>query len=206
MGILSKKNDDKKNASIMVRMPSGLTEVMDMTAVGNTHSSRPDFVIDGIRSFIRFIVSDEYAILHYLEKKEDVDKAVKVKFYYESLKKDTLVYRNTVVNRIKESRKDVDILLSLPKGLAAEIDRVVERTKCFRNHQEFIKCATLYLITIIASNNTNAIIVNEFLQSNKSTQELEEEIEQMSKELDEMRLDLGPLMSSQIGPEDDDKR
>ncbi len=206
MGILSKKNDDKKNASIMVRMPSGLTEVMDMTAVGNTHSSRPDFVIDGIRTFIRFIISDEYSILRYLEKKEDVDKAVKVKFYYESLKKDTLIYRNTVVNRIKESKKDVDILLSLPKGLAAEIDRVVERTQCFRNHQEFIKCATLYLITMIASDNTNAVVVNEFLQSNKSTQELEEEIEQMSRELDEMRLDLEPLMSSQTGSEKDDKR
>lgn len=185
LGILSKDNGEKRNASIMVRMPSNLALIIDQ-CVGITHSSRPDFVTDGIRSFIHYIITEEDSVMRYLKEKEDASREVKLQFYYETMKNKTEMYRKAVVSAAEKStKKDVDILLSLPRGLASQIERVVERTKCFRNHQEFVKAATVYLTTQMGTDNTNENIVLNYLESNQATKDLQEQIEKMRKEMEE---------------------
>lgn len=204
MGILSKDKGEKRNASIMVRMPSNLAMVIDMS-VGLSYTSRPDFVIDGIRRFVHYINNEEASIMLYLQEKEDAARDVKLEFYYESMKERTEMYRKAVVSAAEKSKKkDVDVLLSLPKGLAAQIDGIVERTRCFRNHQEFIKAGSIYLIMIMGMDNTNEMLTTNFLESNQSTKDLREQIEKMRKEMEEGRRDLDPLAN--IPPESDDEQ
>ncbi|MDY0224668.1 MAG: hypothetical protein RBR05_04655 [Candidatus Methanomethylophilaceae archaeon] len=181
MGIIT-KNDGKKNASLMVRVPDGLALAID-NMVGNTHSSRPDCVIDGVRRFIHFICCTEAEIMIYLQEKSDADRDVRLEFYRESIKSSTESYRKAVANAISKSEKDIDVLLSLPKGLAAQIDRTVERTECFKNHQEFVKCSIVYLLTEICTENTNAMLADNYLKSNQSTSELRKQIEKMREEM-----------------------
>jgi len=183
MGIITKDNG-KKNASLMVRVPDGLAFAID-NMVGNTHSSRPDCVIDGIRRFIHFICNTESEIMIYLQEKSDADRDVRLEFYKESIKSSTEPYRKAVTSAISKSKKDVDVLLSLPRGLAAEIDRTVERTGCFKNHQEFVKCSVVFLLREIGAENTNATLTENYLQSNQSTSELKQQIEKMKKEMNE---------------------
>ena len=204
MGILSKTGDDKKNASIMVRMPSNLALVID-TTVGISYTSRPDFVIDGIRRFVHYINNEEAAIMTYLQEKEDAARDVKLEFYYASIKERTDTYRKAVASAAEKSKKkDVDILLSLPKGLASQIDRAVERTKCFRNHQEFIKSGTVYLTTLIGMDNTNDMLTASFLESNQSTKDLREQIDKMKKEMEDRRKGQDPM--NEPSPEPDDEQ
>lgn len=201
MGILSKTDINKKNASIMVRMPSNLAMIIDMS-VGISYTSRPDFVIDGIRRFIHYINNEEAAIMLYLQEKEDAARDVKLEFYYAAMKEKTEMYRKAVSSASEKSKKkDVDILLSLPKGVASQIDRIVERTKCFRNHQEFIKAGTVYLTTIMGMDNTNDMLTTNFLESNQSTKDLREQIEKMRKEMEKERDELAPLVN--FPPEND---
>lgn len=183
MGIIT-KNDGKKNVSLMVRVPDSLALTID-NMVGNTHSSRPDCVIDGIRRFIHFICNAEAEIMTYLQEKSDADRDIRLEFYRESIKSLTETYRKMAVSAISSSKKDVDVLLSLPKGLAAQIDRTVERTGCFKNHQEFVKCSIVYLLMEIGAENTNAMLTESYLQSNQSTSELKKQIEKMKKEMNE---------------------
>ena len=204
MGILSKTDNNKKNASIMVRMPSSLSMMIDMS-VGISYTSRPDFVIDGIRRFIHYINNEEAAIMLYLQEKEDAARDVKLEFYHETIEEKTEMYRNMVGSAsAKSKRKDVDILLSLPKGLASQIDRMVERTGCFRNHQEFIKTGSAYLIVLLGMDNTNDMLTTDFLESNQSTKDLREQIEKMRKEMEELRKGSDPLIN--FPPEPDDEQ
>jgi len=203
MGILSKTGDDKKNASIMVRMPSNLAMIIDMS-VGTAYTSRPDFVIDGIRRFVHYINNEEAGIMLYLQEKEDAARDVKLEFYYETIKEKTEMYRNMIVSAAEKSqKKDVDILLSLPKGLASQIDRLVERTKCFRNHQEFIKAGSCYLIILLGADNTNDMLTASFLESNQSTKDLREQIDKMKKEMEKGRRDADPFANFPPEAKDD---
>lgn len=185
MGIIT-KNDGKKNTNLMVRVPDGLALAID-SMVGNTHSSRPDCIIDGIRRFIHFICSTEAEIMLYLQEKSDANRDVRIEFYKESIKSVTETYRESVANAISKSKRDVDVLVRLPKGLAAQIDYTVERTRCFRNHQEFVKCSIVYLLTEIGADNTNAMLTENYLLNNQSTSELREQIEKMKKEMNESK-------------------
>ena len=170
-----------KNVSLMVRMPKNITNIID-TCVGNTHGSRPDFVIDGIRAFSRYICDCEYEILEYLKDREDADRNVQIEFYRETIRSRTQAYRDEIKIADKTER-DVDILLSLPSKLAMEIDMTVGRTGCFRNRQEFIKSAAVFLSTRIKTMTDAIVKVNLFLKSNQSTEELQEQIERMKKQI-----------------------
>ena len=180
MGIITKKDEKKKNVSVMVRIPKNIANIID-TCVGNTHSSRPDFVIDGIRAFSRYISDCEKDILDYIEEKKDASQDVKVAFYRESIKSQTQSLRDEI-NAADRSEKDVDVLLSLPSKLSLEIDLIVDRTGCFRNHQEFIKASTVYLSTRMGSVTDGTVKVNEFLRANQSTEDLREQIRKMKEE------------------------
>ena len=154
MGILSKDGGEKRNASMMVRLPSNLARIVD-GCVGITHSSRPDFVIDGIRSFIHYINEEENTVMKYLNEKKDASREVKLQFYYETMRNRTEPFRKAITSAVQKSKKkDVDVLLSLPRGLAVKIENTTNRTKCFRNHQEFVKAATVYLTYQMGFDNT----------------------------------------------------
>ena len=183
LGIIT-KDDGKRNVSLMVRMPSNIAFVIDH-CVGVSHSSRPDFVIDGIRQFMVAISYEEARVFEFIETKKDASREVKLQFYYESMKSFTLTFRNTIASAAEKSeKKDVDILLSLPKGLAAQIDEFVNRTKAFKNHQEFIKCATIFLSTTMGAVNTNSMLAGTYLINNEATKELQEQVEKMRKEME----------------------
>ena len=181
MGTIT-KDDGKKNVSVMVRMPKNICNIID-TCVGNTHSSRPDFVIDGIRAFNRFICDCESDILKFIDEKKDADYSVKVEFYHESMKSMTQIYRDEVKNSAVRSDKDVDILLSLPRQLAAEIDMTVVRTGCFRSRQELIKSAAVYLSIRLGAVNESIKMMNVFLEGNQSTIEMKKELERIRESM-----------------------
>jgi len=181
MGIIT-KDDGKNRVSLMVRMPHGMAEVIDMS-VGILYTSRPDFVIEAIRRFIHYVCNEEAGIMLYLQDKKDADRDVRLEFYRESIREKTELFRNTAAEAAAKSKRDVDILLSLPKGLASEIDRTVERTGCFRNHHEFVKSATVYLMIEMAADNTNAMLTDNFLVSNQTTSELRAQIDRMKEEM-----------------------
>ena len=169
--------DDKKNESVMIRVPRNIANIID-TCVGNTHSSRPDYVIDGIRAFLRYIADCEKDTLDYISEKEDAERSVKIEFYRESMRSMTQIYKDEF-NAAKSSDRDVDILLSLPSKLSLEINLTVERTGCFRNRQELIKSAIVYLSVRIKSTTDNVVKTLEFLRSNQSTEDLREQIRKM---------------------------
>ena len=179
MGIITKNDDKKKNVSVMVRIPKNIANIID-TCVGNTHSSRPDFVIDGIRAFSRYISDCEKEILDYIEEKKDASQDVKIAFYRESIKSQTQSFRDEI-NAADRSEKDVDVLLSLPSKLALEIDLIVDRTGCFRNRQEYIKASTVYLSVRLGSVSKITMASNDLLNGNKSTRELREKLERMKE-------------------------
>lgn len=181
MGTIT-KDDGKKNVSVMVRMPKNICNIID-TCVGNTHSSRPDFVIDGIRAFGRYICDCENDILKFLEERGDADRNVKIEFYRESIRDMTQTYRDEVKNAADRSEKDVDILLSLPRQIAAEIDLTIVRTGCFRSRHEYIKSAAVFLSMRMKATTDGSLRVNEFLKGNQSTEDLQEQIQRMKKEM-----------------------
>ena len=170
-----------KNVSLMVRMPKNITNIID-SCVGNTHGSRPDFVIDGIRAFNRYICDCEYEILEYLKDREDADRNVQIEFYRETIRSRTQAYRDEI-RLADKTERDVDILLSLPNKLAIEIDLTVDRTGCFRNRQEFIKSAVVYLSVRMKNTGSNIVQVIDFLKESRSTENLQEQVEKMRKEM-----------------------
>ena len=195
MGILSNESEYRKSISMMIRLPSAITELLD-GGIGLTHSSRPDFVTDGIRSFLHYICVEEKNILDFLEKKEDASREVKIQFYYETIKLKTELYRKTLMNAAEQSKKkDVDILLSLPIGLVGRIENTVNRTKCFRNRQEFVKAATVFVGIQYGLDNEVECNIENFLESNQSTKEIEEQIAKMREEMiSEKELYMDPFL------------
>ena len=185
MGILT-KDSSKKNHNVMVRLPYVHASFID-GLVGDDYSSRPDFVLDSIRKFMHFVLDQEIEIINYLQKKEDAPYEVKSKFYYESIKFKTETYRAALV-RIQESgdKRVVDVLLSIPLGLLSEIGRLVERTKCFRNHQELIKCAVVFNLVQIGTDSANILFVDNFLASSMTSKELESLMAHMREEMTKM--------------------
>jgi hypothetical protein len=179
LGIITNKGDEKKTKGVMVRLPSNVTTVID-SFVGRSHSSRPDFIVDAIRQYLMYVsIFEAEAILKVQDK--DVSYTAKKAFYIEFMELH-LDRMKKMYHSLQEQAKgrDVDVLLSMYPITIEMINGVVERTQFFKNHQEFIKLAIMNLIILMASYNTNELLISNFLQD-------PEDLKKLKKELDDLR-------------------
>ena len=164
-------------------MPSNLGIIVDIY-VGKTHTSRPDYIVDAIHQYMFHISGFETEAMLKVQYK-DVSYGAKRTFYLEYMELQTKREREAFNSAQKKSKgKDIDVLLSMPPGLVEEVMGIVNRTQVFKNHQEFIKFAIIYLMVVLATYNTNTLLTTNFLQDPEDLKKLKEELEKLRNNSD----------------------
>ena len=138
-------SDGKRTKQVMVRFPKYTVERIDDYA-GDTHSSRPDFVIDSVRQYIPHIVREAATVITEIEG-VDVSRQAKDMFFIERMGErmfpETESYRKSKESSPKG--QDVSVLVSFPVGLNDMILKTVESTRLFSSNQDFIKTAVHWM-------------------------------------------------------------
>ncbi len=177
------KSEGKKTKQVMVRLPRCTVERIDDFA-GYTHSSRPDFITDAVRQYIRHILEESSRITVRLEDLE-VSKDAKDLYFTEQMGyvmyDEYESYRKSREN--DSSTKDVSVLVSMPVGLDEKIRETMSATGLFSSNQEFIKVAVEYLFILMDEVKNNLETVKEFQALPEGSRALEEELEEIRKEL-----------------------
>lgn len=177
-------SDGKKTKQVMVRFPKYTVERIDDYA-GDTHSSRPDFVIDSVRQYIPHIVREAATVITEIEG-VDVSRQAKNMFFIERMGErmfpETESYRKSKESSPKG--QDVSVLVSFPVGLNEMILRTVEYTGLFSSNQEFIKTAVHWMFEQMSNIGSMADFLFDFQSSKVESQSLEEELKRLRKEVD----------------------
>lgn len=167
----------------MVRLPRCTVERIDDFA-GYTHSSRPDFITDAVRQYIRHILEESSRIA---VKLEGLDVSKDAKNVYFTQQMDQVMYDEySSYKRSREtdaSTKDVSVLVSMSVGLDEKIRETISATGLFSSNQEFIKIATEFLFILLDEMNRNMESVKEFQALPEGSRALEEELEDIRREL-----------------------
>lgn len=133
---------EEAKTRIMIRVTDNMCRSMDAFA-GNTHVSRPDVVVDACRKFYTDVCVREAFILEAIEERKvsrDVGQAV----YYEEMESYIKSLREDYEATVKMGKESISILVVFPYMLLEQMNRVIARTKQFKNHQDFIKIALIY--------------------------------------------------------------
>ena len=122
------------------------------------------------------------AMLRVQEK--DVSHTAKKAFYLEYLEINLDRERKMYLGAQEKSKgKDIDVLLSMPPTMIETINETVDRTQFFKNHQEFIKLAIMYLVFSTGVYNTNTMLTMSFLSDPDDLKKLKEELENLRKNI-----------------------
>lgn len=127
----------------MIRVPDNVCKVID-TFAGHTHSSRPDVVIDACRQFYVAICSKEAAVMDAADRSAASKEAART-FYNEEVRAFIKEYRDDYEASLEKSNGNISILVVFPVVLLEKINRIVTRTKQFRNHQDYFRVSLAYL-------------------------------------------------------------
>ncbi len=178
LGIVS---DLQHKKEIMVRLPAAMARFMDGFIVGN-YGSRPEALIDADRKFIFFIEIIERGILSRIRDR-DVSAEVKQKYYLEEIEAQIRPYKARYDKFVKDSgnNKEVQVMVKCPNKLVDSIDKVVERTQCFRNYHDFTKIAFAYLIEENSVYQEHESEMAAFLKMKETN--LDEEVRRLREEL-----------------------
>ena len=130
---------EEEKTRVMIRVPDNICRSIDAFA-GYSHASRPDVVIDACRKFYVAICTREIAILQAVEEGKVV-KEVALAVYYKEMESFIKEFRDNYEASAKKGKDTVSILVIFPFILLEQINRVIVRTKQFKNHQEYIKTA-----------------------------------------------------------------
>ncbi|WII07796.1 hypothetical protein PED39_00980 [Methanomassiliicoccales archaeon LGM-RCC1] len=133
---------EEAKTRIMIRVTDNMCRSMDAFA-GSTHASRPDVVVDACRKFYTEICTREMLILDAVEERK-VSREVGQAVYYEELESYIETIREDYEATAKMGRDSISILVVFPYMLLEQMNRVIERTRQFKNHQDFIKIALMY--------------------------------------------------------------
>lgn len=174
-------SEGKRTKGVMVRLPKLTVERIDDFA-GDTHSSRPDFIEDAVRQYIQHVISESSRVISSLEGLEVSKQAKEVYFIQEMgrvLYHEMDGYRNSKGNRMQE----ISVLVSMPVGLQRMITDTVEFTGLFGGNQEFIKTAIHFMFDRMGSIKADLEAVAEFQSMPNGSRALEEELEQIRREL-----------------------
>lgn len=189
-------SDGKRTKQVMVRFPKYTVERIDDYA-GDTHSSRPDFVIDSVRQYISHIVREAVTVITEIET-VDVSRRAKDLFFFERMGErmfpETESYRKSKESSPKG--QDVSVLVSFPTGLNDKILRTVESTSLFSSNQELIKTAVHWMLSHIDDVEKGLEVVSEFQSTKDNGKVLERELERIRKELSDINRESSALLSS----------
>ena len=172
----------------MVRFPKYTVERIDDYA-GNTHSSRPDFVIDSVRQYIPHIVREAATVITEIEA-VDVSRQAKELFFFERMGErmfpETESYRNSKESSPKG--QDISVLVCFPTGLNDKILRTVEATSLFSSNQELIKIAVHWMLNHVDEVEKGLEVVFDFQSIRDNGKALKRELEQIRRELNSLRV------------------
>ena len=173
----------KKNKQVMVRIPRTTMDRIDDFA-SDTHSSRPDLITDSVRQYITHVMNETSSVIVQIE---DLDVSKQAKEVYftqqmgERLFTEFEAYRKSKAGNQKT--QDVSVLISMPLGLQKMISDVVKSTGLFSSNQEFIKVSVYYMFYQMSEIRNRMEIVERFQAMPDGKKALEEELEQIKKEL-----------------------
>ena len=181
-------SDGKRTKQVMVRFPKYTLERIDDYA-GNTHSSRPDFVIDSVRQYIPHIVREAATVITEIEA-VDVSRQAKELFFFERMGErmfpETESYRNSKESSPKG--QDISVLVCFPTGLNDKILRTVEATSLFSSNQELIKIAVHWMLNHVDEVEKGLEVVFDFQSIRDNGKALKRELEQIRRELNSLRV------------------
>lgn len=181
------ESDGKRTKQVMVRFPKYTVERIDDYA-GDTHSSRPDFVIDSVRQYMAHIVGEAVTIITEIEG-VDVSRQAKDMFFIERMGERMFSETESYQNSKESSPKgqDISVLVSFPMGLNDMIIRTVESTSIFSSNQEFIKIAVHWMLNHTSDVEKGLDVISEFQSTKDNGKSLEKELERIRTELQRMR-------------------
>lgn len=181
-------SDGKRTKQVMVRFSKYTVERIDDYA-GNTHSSRPDFVIDSVRQYIPHIVREAATVITEIEA-VDVSRQAKELFFFERMGErmfpETESYRNSKESSPKG--QDISVLVCFPTGLNDKILRTVEATSLFSSNQELIKIAVHWMLNHVDEVEKGLEVVFDFQSIRDNGKALKRELEQIRRELNSLRV------------------
>ena len=177
--IMSMLRKPKKTKPLMIRLSKALVNYIDGQWL-KTYSSRPDYIISSIREYLNEIIAHENLSVLTIEREELSDETKRL-FYYEYMKKELSADKARYSKWEGENAEIVEVLLSIMPGTIEDINRAVERTKFFKNHQEFIKVAIAHSIHRKAINQHIEESVKEFLENPQHAKKMEEEHKEILK-------------------------
>ena len=176
-------SDGKRTKQVMVRFPKYTVERIDDYA-GDTHSSRPDFVIDSVRQYIPHIVREAATVITEIEG-VDVSRQAKDMFFIERMGErmfpETESYRKSKESSPKG--QDVSVLVSFPTGLNDMILKTVDFTTLFSSNQELIKTAVHWMLNHVDDVEKALEVISEFQSTKDNGKTLENELERIRNEL-----------------------
>ena len=180
-------SEGKRTKQVMVRFPKFTVECIDDFA-GDTHSSRPDFVIDAVRQYIPHLISDATTVITEIEG-VDVSRQAKDVFFYERMSECMFTEAESYRKSKDSSPKgqDISVLVSIPVGLNGMIADMVEFTGLFSSNQELIKIAVHWMINHMNDVKQGLELVSGFQSTKDNGRALEKELEQIRRELSDLR-------------------
>jgi len=161
---------EEEKTRIMIRVPDNICKSIDAFA-GYSHASRPDVVIDACRKFYVAICTREIAILQAVEERKVV-KEVALAVYYEEMESYIKEFRDNYEASAKKGKDTVSILVIFPFILLEQINRVIERTKQFKNHHEYIKTALNFFFSGEVELSRHETKIEEFLKADDIKEEV----------------------------------
>lgn len=179
--------EGKKTKQVMVRFPRFTVECID-DFTGDTHSSRPDFVIDAVRQYIPHVICDAATAITEMEG-VNVSHQAKDVFFYERMSESMFPEAESYRKSKDSSPKgqDISVLVSMPVGLNQMIADVVESTGLFSSNQELIKTAVHWMINHMNDVKQGLELVSGFRFAKDNGRSLERELEQIRRELSDFR-------------------
>lgn len=172
----------KRTKAVMVRLPRYTAEAIDEFA-GDTHSSRPDFIIDATRQYISHLLSEAFSVTIRIEP-VDVSDQAKDAVFYEEMGRRMFPEVNAYKNAKEGSARgqDVSVLVSMPNGLRKSIAEIIDIGLFFSN-QELIKTAVHWLLSRMDAMKEELETVSELCLKEEGNRTLDKEIKRLMLEL-----------------------
>jgi hypothetical protein len=175
--------DDKRTRPVMIRIPVPVASMIDDFA-GNTHTFRPDFIVDAIRQYYPYFLRLSAQLVQEMEPLQASDEAKRKYFgqrMAELISNEFTLYRKAMESTNR--RDDVNVLVSMPVGLLEMLDPILE-LGVFRNNQEFYKVSLFYLMDVYREMEIQIDTISGFTGTPRVRSSLDEEVESIRRELE----------------------
>lgn len=169
---------------VMVRLSKFTVDRIDDYA-GHTHSSRPDFIIDAVRQYTIHVLRESVDVISHIDGM-GVSKQAKDVYFAQQMS-ERLYPEMDSYRRSREGAsrvQDISVLVTMPMGMHRTIIGIVGSTGLFTGMQEFIKVSVEFMFRQMDEMDALMEEVTGFQSSPEAGRSLEEELEQIRRELD----------------------